>query len=167
MTTPVRTTADRFLLPSTVTPSHYSLELTPDLVNFTFAGTVDIDVTVHSEGVTSIDLHCHEIITNKVSFTAADGTVLSACGIAYDIELTTVTFRFPSAVPTGVGKIHIEYTGILNDQMAGFYRSKYTDVEGNDQYMVSCKMHSLTHLLTHTNCRVILYSYLFRTHCIC
>lgn len=134
---PPRTTADRCLLPSNVTPSHYSLELTPDLQTFDFDGIVDIDVTVNSEAVSTIELHCHEINISKVIFTSAvESSVLNTCGISYDLDLTTVTLRFSATLPSGAGKLHIEYKGVLNDQMAGFYRSKYTDVEGNDQYMV-------------------------------
>jgi aminopeptidase N len=136
MATP-RTTADRFLLPSTVTPSHYALELTPDLQTFDFDGIVDIAVTVNTKEVSTIELHCHEISITKVYFTAADNTVLNMCGVSFDLDLTTVTLSFPSALPVGAGQLHIEYKGILNEDMAGFYRSKYTDVEGNDQYMVS------------------------------
>ena len=137
METTSRTTADRFLLPTTVTPSHYALVLTPNLQTFEFAGTVDIDVTVNNEDVLKVELHCHEIDINKACFSGADGAVLNMCSVAYNFELTTVTLSFPSALPAGTGKLHIEYRGILNDQMAGFYRSKYADVEGNDQYMVS------------------------------
>jgi len=134
-----RTTADRCLLPSTVTPSHYALELTPDLQTFDFDGIVDIDVTVNSEEVSTIELHCHEINISKAVFTSAvdNNLMLNCCGISYNLELTTVTLRFPATLLPGAGTLHIEYKGILNDQMAGFYRSKYTDVEGNDQYMVS------------------------------
>lgn len=137
MASPARTTADRFLLPNTVTPVHYALELTPDLEKFVFDGTVDIDVTVNNEDVFSIEMHCHEITINSVTFSGADGFVSNFTGLSYNLDLTTVTFTFPSALPKGCGKVHIEYAGILNDQMAGFYRSKYSDADGKDQYMVS------------------------------
>jgi aminopeptidase N len=131
-----RTTADRFLLPSTVTPSHYALQLTPDLEAFDFDGIVDIDVRVNTAEVSTIELHSLEINITAVIFTAVDGTVLHMCGVSYDLDLTTATLTFPSPLPVGAGRLHLEYKGVLNDQMAGFYRSKYTDVEGNDQYMV-------------------------------
>lgn len=36
-----------------------------------------------------------------------------------------MTFEFSSALPKGEVTLHVHYTGILNDQLKGFYRSKY------------------------------------------
>ena len=37
----------------------------------------------------------------------------------------------------------INYTGFLNDQMAGFYRSTYQDMDGRDRIMASTQFESL------------------------
>ena len=42
----------------------------------------------------------------------------------YNVDNETVCLEFPQVL-TAQSPIHIEYTGILNDQMRGFYRSKY------------------------------------------
>ena len=44
---------------------------------------------------------------------------------------------FGEDLPEGGGTLHIEFRGELNDQMAGFYRSKYVTVEGEEKYMAS------------------------------
>ena len=51
-----------------------------------------------------------------------------------DNEILTVTAA--SDLPVGEAKIAFDYTGTLNDQMRGFYRSKYThpDHPGEDRY---------------------------------
>lgn len=59
------------------------------------------------------------ILCNKLSPFLA-GTV------TYNKDEETVSLEFPSEVTSSSGPIHIEYTGTLNDQMKGFYRSKYT-----------------------------------------
>ena len=46
--------------------------------------------------------------------------------VTYNKDEETVSLEFPSEVTSSSGPIHIEYTGTLNDQMKGFYRSKYT-----------------------------------------
>ena len=46
--------------------------------------------------------------------------------MALDEDNETLTLEFPSSLTSSCGPLHIEYTGTLNDQMRGFYRSKYT-----------------------------------------
>jgi puromycin-sensitive aminopeptidase len=42
-------------------------------------------------------------------------------------EATEVaTVQFDKALEIGAGKLHIKYTGKLNENLKGFYRSKYT-----------------------------------------
>jgi aminopeptidase 2 len=115
---------ERVLLPSSLTPSHYSLTLTPDLEKLTFAGNVDINVTVHVDNVCEVTLHSKEIQVSSVTFksTSSPEAALSLVGINYNFKLTTVTFVFDGAFPVGSGVLSIEYTGILNGDMAGFYK---------------------------------------------
>ena len=54
--------------------------------------------------------------------------------INYNKEEETVTISFPSPLPLGNGQLSIDFTGELNDKMKGFYRSKYTDTDGNEKY---------------------------------
>ncbi len=55
-----------------------------------------------------------------------------ASNINYDAQKQTVTLTFPQEFASGsTASLHIEYTGILNDKMAGFYRSSYKDKDGN------------------------------------
>lgn len=52
--------------------------------------------------------------------------------MTYNKDEETVSLDFPSEVTSSNDPIHIEYTGILNDQMKGFYRSKYTHPDTPD-----------------------------------
>ena len=47
-------------------------------------------------------------------------------------EVATITFG--EKLPVGTGKMHIVYTGILNDKLKGFYRSKYIHPSGEVKY---------------------------------
>ena len=40
--------------------------------------------------------------------------------------MKTATIGFDEVLPVGKGVLEIKFRGILNDQMAGFYRSQYT-----------------------------------------
>lgn len=63
---------------------------------------------------------------------------LVASKIEFNTQLEQVTFTFPSSfdVDSKVS-LHVEFTGTLNDRMAGFYRSSYSDAHGNKKFMAS------------------------------
>ena len=65
--------------------------------------------------------------------------------IHVNFKATTVTFVFPEALPASAAiTLHIEYTGCLNNQMAGFYRSHYKDARtGEDKVVISTQFEAL------------------------
>jgi aminopeptidase N len=108
-------------LPTTVVPVHYALTLTPDLKAATFAGTESIDVTI-KEPVNSITLNAAEIAFQSVTVEAA-GSKQSA-SVTLDNEKQQATFTFAVPLPAGKATLSIAYTGILNNELRGFYLSK-------------------------------------------
>ena len=60
-----------------------------------------------------------------------------------DDEKTTVTFTFANALPKGTSKLNVMYSGVLNNQMCGFYRSTYKDVKGEDKLMASTQFEAI------------------------
>jgi puromycin-sensitive aminopeptidase len=60
------------------------------------------------------------------------------------MKTTTVTFIFGEPVPpSSTIVLRIEFVGSLNNQMAGFYRSHYKDVNGNDKIVASTQFEAL------------------------
>ena len=110
-------------LPQAVKPQHYTLRLTPDLKTATFAGTETIDITV-SETIDTITLNSAEIKFQSVT-TTLDGKPLTA-KVTEDAEKEQATFDFGTKLPAGKYKLAIHYTGILNNELRGFYLSKTT-----------------------------------------
>ena len=86
-------TDERVLLPSSVTPSHYSLTLVPDLVALTFSCEEEIRVTV-SSSTCEVKLHSKEISVVSASFKGVDGEELSLNEMSYHLIDTTVTLKF-------------------------------------------------------------------------
>lgn len=122
--------SDRVLLPQAVLPSHYSLVLTPDLTALVF--TCDEDITVNvSESVDEVSLHAKEINITEVSIMNKETSASQKMsGISYDFKLNTVTIKFPEKLALGNSVLSIKYHGILNGDMAGFYKSTYADADG-------------------------------------
>ena len=79
-------------------------------------------------------------------FPAAGATV------TYDKEAETVSLEFGSELCVGEAVISLSYSGCLNDQMRGFYRSKYT-VDGEERYAAVTQFevrHLPADIVTHT-----------------
>lgn len=115
-------------LPRNVVPSHYVLELAPDLEKFTFAGRQEVTVNV-VEKTSEIQLHSADLEIFDSYVERADGTRLSA-QVSFDSENEIAVFKFDGVIGTGEWKLHTKFTGILNDRLKGFYRSLWKDKDG-------------------------------------
>ena len=104
-------------LPSDVHPLHYTLHLTPDLKAATFTGSETIDLALDHPSKT-ITLNAIELKISSVKAAGQTGTV------SYEEGKEQATFTFPQSLPAGKATLAIEFTGILNDKLRGFYLSK-------------------------------------------
>jgi aminopeptidase N len=123
-------------LPGGVTPEHYSLMITPDLRAATFSGVETIDVVVEKE-TDSITLNAADIEFGSVRAVVAGGQPQQqipfgndkeGAGVGAEVSLDGMrqqaTFRFGRMLPAGPVTLRIEYTGVLNNKLRGFYLSK-------------------------------------------
>jgi aminopeptidase N/puromycin-sensitive aminopeptidase len=108
-------------LPQTVRPECYKLTLTPDLKAATFSGVEFIDVNL-AEPTDHITLNAAEIAFESVSVTA-DGKEQKAT-VSLDKDKQQASFTFVEKLPAGKAALAIHYTGILNNELRGFYLSK-------------------------------------------
>jgi aminopeptidase N len=128
----------RMLLPTTVTPSHYDVHLTPDFEKFTFAGVETVSMVVNGPDVYDIVLHVLDITISEAKFVGADGSELCATNISYQTDKRqTATLAFGSALQVGSGRVTLTFAGELNDKMCGFYRSAYTGPDGQTKLMAT------------------------------
>jgi len=123
-------------LPSTVIPVNYDLELTPNLTTFKFDGKVVIDVKVNEPNVTTVLCNSAELQFDSVTFEKTEGNVsLKSTQVKLDDETELATITFGEALPQGEGgRLLISFVGDLNDNMKGFYRSKYTHPNGETRF---------------------------------
>ncbi|GBG27365.1 Aminopeptidase M1 [Hondaea fermentalgiana] len=136
---------NRVVLPTDVEVFEYDLTISTNLSgNFRFEGNVRLDVEVTKANVKEVTLHSKELQILEASFkTKGSEKDLRVTGLNYNIKSSTVTLVFDEALPEGEGFISIEFMGLHNDQMAGFYRSGYTDREGKSAVMVSTQFEPL------------------------
>ncbi len=134
---------ERVQLPRQLVPSHYELEITPDFEKLSFSTNEHIDVTVHEETDT-LTLHAREITVHSVFFKARGSKKeIKLSELSYNFKKNTVSFGFEENLPSGEGILTIKYTGILNGDMAGFYKSTYVDANGNKKIMGSTQFEAL------------------------
>ena len=123
-------------LPDGVRPQHYAVTLEPDLTAFTFAGSEQVEVMI-AEPTSSITLNAAELTISSASVDTQGREGLAASEIEYDDARERLTLHFPQTLPAGTATLHLDFTGILNDQLRGFYRSSYASADGSERYLAT------------------------------
>ena len=114
-------------LPRHVLPRRYDLNLRPDLSDHVFSGTVSIEGDV-GEPVDALVLNAAELSIHSATWTDAGGT--AGCVVDLDDDLEQVRLTPPGQVASGMGRLDLAFTGVLNDRLCGFYRSTLLDPDG-------------------------------------
>ena len=108
-------------LPETARPENYKLTFTPDLATAKFEG--DETITLRLLKPTSeITVNAVDIDFHDVTITAAGTTQKAKVTPEKDKEMAVLGVDRP--LGAGPATVHISYTGILNDEMRGFYLGK-------------------------------------------
>ena len=127
-------------LPMTVVPQRYQIRLTPDLTTWTFAGEEIVSVNVH-EPTDKVVLNAAELELHAVTATGANGRTIAGA-VTLDGENEQAVFTFPEPLAAGSHDLRIEFSGILNDKLHGFYRSTYKDANGQAKALASTQFES-------------------------
>ena len=108
-------------LPEVARPDNYKLSFTPNLEKASFEG--DETIRLHVLKPTSeITLNAVDIDFHEVSITA--GGVTQKATVKPEKEKEMVALAVEKPLAAGPATIHITYTGILNNEMRGFYLGK-------------------------------------------
>jgi puromycin-sensitive aminopeptidase len=120
------------------------LVLTPDLSAATFAGDVEIDVTIE-EPIRDIVLNAAELEISFAELNMADpdgGYALTPERVDIDVHEEQATLAFAEELPSGAATLHLVFEGVLNDMLHGFYRSTFTDDAGQEHVIATSQMES-------------------------
>ena len=119
-------------LPKTVVPTHYAIELEPNLETLTLAGaeTVDIEVREPTARVT----------VNAVNMTLTAATVddgAQTATIALDAAAETATLTFPQPLAIGPHRLRIGFTAQINPFGRGLFFVDYPTASGKKRMISS------------------------------
>ncbi|BES97198.1 aminopeptidase [Nesidiocoris tenuis] len=128
-------------LPTSVVPHSYDLKLIPFLQpgNFNFSGNVDITINV-TQPTYNITLHSADLSIHTTSVRrlppAEDNDIVSDASPSaevqipirkteFDLKREFYIMHFNQRLEPGQYKLVIQFAGVLNDALQGFYRSSY------------------------------------------
>nr|XP_006818001.1 PREDICTED: aminopeptidase N-like [Saccoglossus kowalevskii] len=130
-----------YRLPTDIEPVHYTLELKIDSEKFSFNGSIDIRVTCINR-TSRIILHSKmlDIYKNLVRVTREVDSMtiqlLKEPELYPDMQYIVITLA--SYLEGGqLYIVHIEYGGVLYDDLVGIYRSSYRDDKGQKRVLAA------------------------------
>jgi len=108
-------------LPEVARPENYKLTFTPDLDRTTFEGDETIFIRVLKQS-SEIKLNAVDIDFHDATITTGSTTQKAKVSLENEKEMVVLAVEKPLAA--GSATIHVTYTGILNNEMRGFYLGK-------------------------------------------
>jgi puromycin-sensitive aminopeptidase len=108
-------------LPRFAAPRRYELRLRPDLDACVFTGDASVVVDV-SAPTRFLVLNAADLAVDRASI-RFQGLAPTEVSLFEDDEI--LVLEFDGELPLGEGVLAMDFNGTLNDQMRGFYRSKY------------------------------------------
>lgn len=120
-----------YRLPRSVVPERYDLHLAPNIEEGTFSGTVGITCEVVTD--------TEEVILNSLELIIGEARALDEKGreksaqVKLDADNERLILIFDKTLKAGRWQFQIEFNGVLNDKLHGFYRSSYVDDSGEKQ----------------------------------
>jgi len=115
-----------------VSPINYELTFEPDLKKFRFAGTESISVYC-KKPTSTITMHCAELKIKSCQVKSSGKLIKSIPKTNEKKE--ELQIKLATKIK-GKATIHLEFQGILNDKLLGFYRSQYKQ-GGKTKYLAT------------------------------
>ncbi len=126
-------------LPRHTVPRAYRIELTPDIAQHKFSGSVEIDVEI-TDRTDTVIINASELAIHTASIDA--GSIRTNLNWEIDETNERLTLTHPDRFAMGFATLTISFTGLLNDQLRGFYRSSFTDEAGTEHTIATTQFQS-------------------------
>ncbi|XP_013106936.1 membrane alanyl aminopeptidase [Stomoxys calcitrans] len=135
-----------YRLPLTIHPENYNITLRPYLLEtdpannrFTFDGELYLTI-VPAEPTNQLVMHTKNLKFTKREYwsTASPNNVIALPNVEPDNVTDIITYTLTTAMAKDQKYVlHFVYTGTMDDDMHGFYRSSYTDPKNNTKWLGS------------------------------
>jgi aminopeptidase N len=122
------------LLQNFITPVKYTIKIEPNFKTFNYNGVVIFDFHLY-KSTYQIILNSKELNVKSCYLFSNNNNyfIPKKASILYDKKKEYVIFNFNKKIQGGNYYLIINYSGIHNDDMAGFYRSEYIDSKTNEK----------------------------------
>ena len=119
-----QTQVGRMVLPTTVTPLHYAIDINPDAANMRFSGEVKIDLKINAPTQTIV-LNAADLEFQKATLSGTGPATVS-----FDKARQTATLTFAKKLAVSEHTLDIHYTGLINQNAAGLFALDYDTAAG-------------------------------------
>ena len=117
-------------LPTGVVPLHYEIRIEPDAAALTTRGSVSIDVEL-ARASDAVVLNAVEL---EIHDARADGRIPAT--VHLDASAQTATLQFAEPLPAGPHRLHLEYTGKIQQTASGLFAVDYP-ADGGERRMLT------------------------------
>lgn len=121
------------LLDMTIRPINYNLTFEPDLKNFTFKGWEILNFKTQ-ENIREIILDAADLKIVDCELLIAKKNLIKSYRAIEKEEKLIILLK--EELKRGKFQLYLEFEGVLNDNLVGFYRSKYT-TDGKEKYLAT------------------------------
>jgi len=120
-------------LPKNVVPTHYAIDLRPDLASRAVPGSEVVDIKVLA-ATDRVVLNAVDMVLHSASLQGEPGQVAA---ITPDPKTQTVTLLFPHKLATGPHKLAIAFTGRINRFGRGLFSVDYPTAHGQKRMIAT------------------------------
>jgi aminopeptidase N len=120
-------------LPKTVVPTHYAIDLSPDLDTLVISGSEVVDLEVASPtGIITLNA-----VNMSAEVAVIDDDAGQAASIAFDAAAQTMTLSFPRTIAPGPHRLRIGFTSHINKFGRGLFLVDYPTDAGRKRMISS------------------------------
>ena len=123
-------------LPKNVVPVDYDIAVTPDAAKRAFSGTESVSLEFRA----ATDRIVFNTLNLKLRNVRLDGRPVTGVATDNTAQLTTLTLA--SAVPAGMHRLTLSYTGVIETRPQGLFVQPYAKADGSQGVMLSTQMES-------------------------